>query len=404
MNGFPRTAALLLVINAVAACSRSRVAPIAHAPEIASVITVRPLAEPQPVPGIDNRIHIAYELLVVNPSSFLVNLERVEALNAAGVTLDELSGTAIANRLRIGGGETGTTLGAGHSGFILMDVSLPPSSAVPKTIRHRIATSRLVRATPGDDHRGMPLPRGSPIEAVATFIGAETNVNPIPPIAIAPPLRGPGWLVGNGCCDELNPHRGAVIAVNGAQYAPERFAIDFVQLDPNRRLFSGPAGSLSSYAYFGVPVYAVADGAVVHVEDGAGEEIPGAMPAGKTLSTLAGNHVIMDLGTGHFAVYAHLQLRSIKVKAGDRVHRGDILGRLGNSGNTSNPHLHFHIVDGPSALASNGLPFILTNLASEGLATGFEQVFAGKPAVIEPRMAGPHPGRFPLNNHVVTFE
>ena len=248
------------------------------------------------------------------------------------------------------------------------------------------------------------MPAGSPIEASATFVGGETSVDPSPAIAIASPLSGRGWLIGNGCCDELNPHRGAVIAINGAQYAPERFAIDFVQLDDEHRLFSGPVSTLSSYAYFGAPVYAVADGTVVHAEDGAAEETPGALPPGKGLSALTGNHVIMDLGMGHFAVYAHLQLRSIQVKTGDRLHRGDVLGRLGNTGNTSNPHLHFHIMDRPSALASNGLPFVITNLASTGVATELDPIFTGEPAVINPQMAGSHPGRLPLNNHVVTFK
>ena len=112
----------------------------------------------------------------------------------------------------------------------------------------------------------------------------------------------------------------------------------------------------------------------------------------------------MDLGTGHFAVYAHLQLRSIQVKIGDRLHRGDVLGRLGNTGNSSNPHLHFHITDRPSALASNGLPFVITNLVTAGVATGFDAIFSGEPAVIDPQMAGSRPGQLPLNNYVVTFK
>src|SRR5690348_12992112 len=98
-------------------------------------------------------------------------------------------------------------------------------------IRDRIRTTRQLRAAPDDDHHGIPLAPQSPIEASATFVGAETTVDPSPAIAISSPLRGSGWLVGNGCCDELNPHRGAVIAINGAHYAPERFAMDVVQLD-----------------------------------------------------------------------------------------------------------------------------------------------------------------------------
>ena len=69
--------------------------------------------------------------------------------------------------------------------------------------------------------------------------------------------------------------------------------------------------------------------------------------------------------------------------------RGDVLGRLGNTGNTSNPHLHFHITDRPSALASNGFPFVITNQVSAGVETGLDAVFSG---------------RLPLNKHLATFE
>jgi murein DD-endopeptidase MepM/ murein hydrolase activator NlpD len=65
-----------------------------------------------------------------------------------------------------------------------------------------------------------------------------------------------------------------------------------------------------------------------------------------TLETAAGNHVILSLRNGHYAFYAHLQPGSIRIKPGDRVRRGQVLGLLGNSGNSNAPHLHFHISNG----------------------------------------------------------
>src|SRR5262249_46331281 len=70
-----------------------------------------------------------------------------------------------------------------------------------------------------------------------------------------------------------------------------------------------------------------------------------------------GNAVVLDLGDGRFALYAHLQPGSLRVHAGDVVRRGQPLGLVGNSGNSSSPHLHFHVMDGPSPLDSNGLPY-----------------------------------------------
>lgn len=171
-----------------------------------------------PVLGIDDQIHLACELQVVNHSSVLITVDRVEALNAAGGKLEELAGDALAKRVLISGGETGKTFGPAHSGYILMDVSLPKSSTLPATIRHRIVTTRQFRAAPDDDHHGVPVPSGGAIEAGAIFIGAETSVDSSPAITIAPPLGGPGWLVANGCRDELNPHRAAIVAINGSLY------------------------------------------------------------------------------------------------------------------------------------------------------------------------------------------
>ncbi len=77
------------------------------------------------------------------------------------------------------------------------------------------------------------------------------------------------------------------------------------------------------------------------------------------LDTMAGNFVELDVGSGHYCLYAHLQPGSLKVKAGDHVKRGQVLGLLGNSGNSTEPHLHFHVTDGPSPLGSEGVPYVI---------------------------------------------
>jgi murein DD-endopeptidase MepM/ murein hydrolase activator NlpD len=77
-----------------------------------------------------------------------------------------------------------------------------------------------------------------------------------------------------------------------------------------------------------------------------------------TLETVGGNHVILDVGGGYYAFYAHLVPGSVKVKVGDRVKKGQQVGLLGNSGNSTAPHLHFHMGDKNSPLGSEGLPFL----------------------------------------------
>lgn len=89
------------------------------------------------------------------------------------------------------------------------------------------------------------------------------------------------------------------------------------------------------------------------------ENVPGitsrAVPI--TLETVGGNHIILDIGEGRFAFYAHLKPGSIRVHGGDRVRRGQAIGLVGNSGNSTEPRLHFHVSDANSPLASEGIPY-----------------------------------------------
>jgi murein DD-endopeptidase MepM/ murein hydrolase activator NlpD len=80
----------------------------------------------------------------------------------------------------------------------------------------------------------------------------------------------------------------------------------------------------------------------------------------------AGNHVVVEIAPGVFATYAHLQPGSLAVRVGERVTPGQRLGRLGNSGNTTAPHLHFQISDGPDIVTANSLPFVFDRYTLAG--------------------------------------
>jgi murein DD-endopeptidase MepM/ murein hydrolase activator NlpD len=186
-------------------------------------------------------------------------------------------------------------------------------------------------------------------------------------------------------------------------HAPERFAIDFVQLDAENRLFEGPNDDLASYAFFGAPIFSATDGKVVRVQDGLPEQVPGSLPPNATVQTAGGNYIVVRADRGHYAFYAHLQPGSRRVQRGDRVRAGEVLGLLGNSGNTDGPHLHFHIMDSPSPLQSNGLPFTFTRFTGAGVAADANVLFSGEPAQIEPALLGPRRHRMPLDNQLVAF-
>jgi murein DD-endopeptidase MepM/ murein hydrolase activator NlpD len=178
----------------------------------------------------------------------------------------------------------------------------------------------------------------------------------------------------------------AVSPLNGELWAPERFAIDYVQLTDGGVL-TGDRTKLDSYPYFGADIHAVADGPVVAVVDGLPEQAPGANPTGLPLDQYAGNHVVQDIGGGNYAFYAHLKTGSVKVKPGDKLTIGQSIGALGNSGNTDGPHLHFHVMSTPDPLHANGLPFVFkkfrldnrlsAELADNGIAS-YQPGFAGR--------------------------
>jgi murein DD-endopeptidase MepM/ murein hydrolase activator NlpD len=131
----------------------------------------------------------------------------------------------------------------------------------------------------------------------------------------------------------------------------------------------------SNWYSYGMEVLAAADGVVASIKDGIAENTPisptRAVPI--TGDTIGGNTVVLALGNGAFAYYAHLQPGSVRVKPGDRVRRGQVLGLLGNSGNSNAPHLHFHISN-DNSLAGEGLPYVFDSFEVLGTAD-YDKVF-----------------------------
>jgi hypothetical protein len=399
-----RTVAVVaLLLGAFAQLARPAAAGTLGEHEVFSTILAQPVAVPSPVTGADGKVHLAYELMVVNPSMLRVTLASIDALAPDGKPLGRLDGDALVKLTRIDGGGTSPTLAPGIAAWVLMDVTFVPGTPLPSAIDHRITLRREVVVPEG----AMPMALPGGMSAEVSFVGARVRVDPTPAVVIAPPLRGGGWLVFNGCCDDMTSHRGAVLAINGAPHVSERFAIDFVQLDAQGRLMTGPVEQLASYPYFGVPVHSVAAGTVVNLADGLAEEVPGAVPNNSSPETAGGNFVVVDIGKGRFAFYAHLQPGSLKVKLGDRVKTGDVIGLLGNTGNTTAPHLHFHVMDGRTPLGSNGLPYAFTSFVGEGVldeAKSADLFAKSAPAVIErERLAGPHKDQLPLDDMVIRF-
>jgi Peptidase family M23 len=342
--------------------------PTVLTPLLASVV-----AAPIPVPATDGKVHLAYELQLTNALNQDLTLTSVDVLTGDRSVL-KLAGDRLAYWTRAMGNPTAATkLGPGQAAAVWLDVTLEKGATVPAQLEHAIGIS-LARPAP-------PI-----FPAAMTETVAPVRVQTRKPAVIASPLVGPKWADANSCC-EMTPHRMALNPLNGQLWAAERFAIDYVQLLPDGRLFNGDKTKPESYPGFGADIHAVADGPVVAVLDGLPEQVPGASPTGLPLEQYAGNHIVQDLGDGNYALYAHLKTGSVKVKVGDRLSSDQVIALLGNTGNTDAPHLHFHVMSTPDPLRSDGLPFVLSSFTLDGRITSMDaedEIEAGKPAPMQP--------------------
>ncbi len=369
-----------------------------------TTLVVRSIVSPRPIEASDGRVHLVYELALVNETPLHTRIDSIAAFDpATGAALGEWKGEALAAILRLNGRLPGGTLRPGGSAYAFLDATVAEGGPVPKAIEHRISVRRFTEK-PDEKETLVPVDPKLGVAAIASFNGAEVAVDPRKAVVIEPPLRGGGWIAMNGCCDDLQ-HRGAVMAFDGVAKIPERFAIDFIRLDGDRRVVSGPADRNESYAGYGAPVYAVADGTVVATSDGAPERIPTKPREPTRFDTVGGNFIAIDIGGGNYAFFAHLKTGTVAVKAGDRVKTGDVIGHLGDTGNSDAPHLHFHIMDGPSPFSSNGIPYAFSTFSGAGRLTGDNDgILAGGPAKIDAQWRpGPHRAELPLNLEVIDF-
>lgn len=312
--------------------------------QLSSPLELRVLKAPT-VATADGAAFVTYELHITNFAPAAVTLRRIEVLTRER-TLLTLEDSALARAL----GRPGITgavvdrprIGGGLRAVAFLWVPMAGAGSPPGPIRHRLT----LEVGSGDSTRTRVAEGGA--------ITPSTDV-----AVIGPPLRGENWLTANGPSNESG-HRRALIPIDGTPAIAQRFAIDYVQIDSAGRTFSGERENNASYHAYGEDALAVMDGVVTATKDSIPENVPGptsrAVPI--TLETVGGNYVIIDIGGGRYAFYAHLQPGSLRVRLGDKVRRGQVLGLVGNSGNSTEPHLHFHLADGTTPLGAEGIPYL----------------------------------------------
>jgi hypothetical protein len=328
---------------------------------------------PQPVTATDGRRHLLYEISLQSQVGVPLEMQSLTVRARGGHLLRRLTGAEIATALTTRLNGATTTLEPYLGGTIWFDVVLPRGSAVPRRLVHRFKG----RAIPAAPERPLGF----------AFDGARTRVSAQRALSVALPLRGRRFVNVNGCCG-LSPHRTGVNAVDGIPYLSQRFAIDFLPIDRRGRAFVGSISRNESFLGFRDPVYAVADGRVVGTRNDLRENTPPVEPPPLSLTpaTALGNNVVVRLRGGQYVLYAHLHTGSVSVRPGQRIRTGQVLGRVGNTGESGAPHLHLQISDGPAPLASNGLPFVFRRFSLTGAVTNLDDFLAGTAnAIVRPR-------------------
>jgi len=347
---------------------------------------------PVPFVGSDGRVHLVYELWVTNFSSADVMVKQVEVMGD-GRSLQSLDAAAIGGRLQAAGQrESKGKLAGSAVALLFLHVTLAPGVVAPTRLSHRV-TLHADAAPPGQQE--------------ITESGGEVAVDRRAVVSIEPPLRGERYVSADSCCD-ASRHTRAALPVNGRVWLAQRFAVDWEELDDQGHIRNGPQDKLESYTIFGKPVLAVADAVVVSVTDGLPEQTPGKYPTNISLDEADGNSVILDLGQQHYAMYAHMQPGSIRVHKGESVKVGQVIGLVGDTGNSLVPHLHFQVMDRASSLASNGLPYEIKDFQIAGQTPGTkafdEAEEKGTPLAVTPLSPVQQvKGALPLDQLIISF-
>jgi hypothetical protein len=305
--------------------------------------------EPSAFPSADHT-HLFYELHIRNAGTAPVILRRIETFDAAHPTSEPIAAVEagqLDGTLQPFGAQAPTDASSDHRQLIaggsviaFMSIALNRGNHVPDKLLHRVVTADFTTAG-------------------AVIVTHHTKLR-----VLGPPLEGTNWGAFDGPSnDEDNHHRRGILIIGGSPVISRRYAIDWKQVE-NGTTFSGDAADKRSYFAYGKPVVAVAEGRVVTARDGLPDNVPRhigtfqpAIPI--TIETAAGNTITLDIGGGQFAYYCHLQPGSLRVTIGDRVRRGQLLARVGDSGDAREPHLHIEVTTDPHFVAGEGVPYLI---------------------------------------------
>jgi hypothetical protein len=365
-------------------------------------LAARVLSRPSAVRATDGRFHIAYELVLTNMTQSAVKVERVDVRDAkTHRVLQSLSGRALSSRMNpVAASNTGakpshpTLMSSSGSSIVWLDDTVRSKADIPGVLEHLVVASTVP-------------PKGQKPLRFSSLVG-RVSLRSGPRVVLGPPVRSGIWLAMEGCCDFNTHHRRGLLVVDGNMVVPQRFAIDWILLDRQHRAWVGNPVRLSSYFSYGQPEIAVAAGTIVVARDGITNSPPPHDPTPPPLAQLTGNYVELRVSPGIYVTYAHMKPGSVRVHVGQHVRRGQLLGELGNSGNSATPHLHLQVQITPS-FVSDGLPYVFDRFDLLGQITEpvTDSTLGLRPNGKLPFAPARHPGirrdEMPLNLNVVRF-
>jgi murein DD-endopeptidase MepM/ murein hydrolase activator NlpD len=351
-----------------------------------------------PLPLADGQVHLVYDIALTNWARQDVTLTQVTVVDPehADKVLAQWESESIASILvHRSAKDVPAELVQGETAVILLDV-IVPTDDVPAVVEHQLSFSPPIEVSNTSLSQQWFLP--------VKVAGA--------PVEIGLPFAGDGWVALEFLTESFagsvvpSHHRQAVIPMDGQLMLSERFAYDWMRVDEEGNLYHGDPNRAEDYVGYGADLLAVADGTVIAAVDKyPNTPLPFAEAmGGQTVDSLAGNRVVLDIGNGNYVLYAHLKPGSVTVAEGDRVTRGQVMGQLGQSGNSTAPHLHFHVMDRPSptGLCAQGLPYVFDSMSASDI--GDLSVINSNTIVYHlpvPFAYAPYQGCLPLNLSVV---
>jgi hypothetical protein len=343
-------------------------------PDAFTAVTVRPLSAPTfPFKGTDGKYHVAYDLELTNASALPATILKLDVVDASSPTtiIDTYEGLRLVDpncqigdcsRLRLlpHAPATSNEIPAQESRVVFIDFAFDSADQAPDAVMHHLY------ATAAENP-------GSKTPVAVDYLAALFDISAGSPPVIGPPVKGDRWVALNGCCFPGFPHRTSMATFNGMLINGQRFAIDWKQLNEAGAFYEGDKTKNESYVDYGSDIIAVADGTITAALDKLDANAPGVLPANDpvlgpqiTVETVDGNHIVQDIGGGNYAFYAHLERGSLLVKVGDTVKKGQVIAKLGNTGNANASHMHFQLMNSPSVLGGDGVPYVLDTFDYDG--------------------------------------